>query len=214
MGGRTGPIAIRLRLQLKPTSAGGRSSPVAGRGIYRPHLRVDNSDLLGTGLWFLEPVPPGEEGVAVALLPYDVDYSPLRIGVDCEVFEGSNRVGAAFVLEQWHTALTLHHETHRLGVAVLELVDQSMGVWRGPFLPWTGYDRVRPSFRRFADASALSAPSSDARRRYYEERDSLGLRCSTWPAEEPADASWIHIRDFGDLDEMEVEVQNLSANPV
>jgi hypothetical protein len=209
------PAAVRIQLSLLPTDAGGRSEPLSPDHQYRPHFLGDSGEFLGTGIILRDLIVPGGSGSAIALLPFEVDYSLLCVGGEYDVMEGPRSVGRAIVNEIWDYALELRLDTHSLGVCLLVLEDPGMGLWTGPFLPRPGYNRVRPIFRRFGDASDGRIDlASDARRKYYEERDSLGLRAFVWPAGEPASVAWIHICDFGDLSDLTVDIQGWQPDEV
>ena len=85
-----------------------------------------------------------------------------------------------------------------LGHSELEDIDESMGVWSGPFRPAPGYEQFRPIFRRFANAVGLTSRdpgNRDRIARYYQERDSLDLRLFDSSGQEVPTAT-IHVHDY------------------
>jgi hypothetical protein len=85
-----------------------------------------------------------------------------------------------------------------LGHSELEDIDESMGVRSGPFRPAPGYEQFRPIFRRFANAVGLTSrepANADPIARYYQERDSLGLRLFDSTGQEVPTAT-IHLHDY------------------
>ena len=85
-----------------------------------------------------------------------------------------------------------------LGHSELEDADESMGVRSGPFRPAPGYEQFRPVFRRFANAVGSTSREPDNSgevAKYYQERDSLGLRLFDSNGQEVPTAT-IHLYDY------------------
>lgn len=96
-----------------------------------------------------------------------------------------------------------------LGESDLPERDAAMGVAIGKFHPAPRYDTVRPVFLKFADAlPTSSAESADSRALvdYYQCRDALGLSIRT-ALGEAVTTEWVHIEDFGDIDDLKVSAR-------
>ena len=91
---------------MKPVQEGGRHGPFTEH--YRPHFVVAGGEWLGvTATQCPVPIAPGEEAdVEFALLYHpQVDYSPLCVGAEFAVHEGSRVVATGTVLQhRSHTA--------------------------------------------------------------------------------------------------------------
>ena len=87
---------------MKPENEGGRHAPIA-KG-YRPHFTVgDGGDWLAvTAIRCPIHVAPGEEADVEFELDYhpNVDYSPLQVGAEFAMREGSRIVATGIVLER------------------------------------------------------------------------------------------------------------------
>ena len=98
------PSQAEVWVELLPTSAGGRQSPVDfNTGIYRPHLRVGHGDMLGVKFVAgpAKAVAPGEAANATALFVFEpgVSYDDLAEGATFEIIEGVRVVGRGRVVK-------------------------------------------------------------------------------------------------------------------
>jgi hypothetical protein len=86
---------------MSPTAAGGRKQPADLRGVYRPHLRVDDGPPLGVQITsnLADEVAPGQTAVVNLLRLYEIDYSSLQAGTPFVILEGARVVGTGAVIE-------------------------------------------------------------------------------------------------------------------
>lgn len=99
-------LDARVELTFRPTSEGGRATPVLLQGfMYRPHLQVLDGTYLGVlcGLGPAQPVRPGETAECELAFVYSpgVSYDELAEGVEFKVMEGAACVGTGRVLERY-----------------------------------------------------------------------------------------------------------------
>ncbi|WP_438018875.1 hypothetical protein WMF18_07250 [Sorangium sp. So ce315] len=96
----------RVCLQFISSAVGGRATPAVLSEAYRPHFRVEDGEYLG--VQFVAggdaPAPIGVPGVPIdaqVTFPYapQVNYEPLRLGVQFQVLEGRRIVGVGVITE-------------------------------------------------------------------------------------------------------------------
>src|SRR5688572_29894338 len=94
-----------------------------------------------------------------------------------------------------------------IGKSDFEVLDASMGVAQGVFVPSLDYREVQPVFRLYAQAGISMADQDDAKlSEYYRARDGLDLSVTS-PDGEQIPTDCIHITDYSEeIGEMEVAV--------
>jgi len=95
-----------------------------------------------------------------------------------------------------------------VGWSELPTHDAETGVAWGVFKPGSAYELVRPTFRKFTNAlpeTSSGTPNERELASYYAERDTLGMSLHRQDDTE-IPISYIHLADFGDLEDIEIEV--------
>ena|SRR5256885_14463663 len=91
-------------VEFLPTTSGGRKAPaILNIGIYRPHLRVGNGEMLGV-VFIAGPrtaVAPGSSANATVQFMYEstISYRDLAEGASFEILEGPFVVGRGRVVK-------------------------------------------------------------------------------------------------------------------
>jgi hypothetical protein len=85
--------SVHARITLLATGAGGRKSGIDASQGYRPHVRVDDGEMLGVEVVGGDrSIAPGASAVVDLELLYDIDYSSLSPGATFSIVEGLRRV--------------------------------------------------------------------------------------------------------------------------
>ena len=94
-----------------------------------------------------------------------------------------------------------------IGESALEVIDPSMGILNGVFIPGPAYRDVEPVFRLFREAGTSVADMDEEKMRaYFDARDALGLSLVAENGQ-PLSVNTIHIDDYAEeLGEYEVTV--------
>ncbi|MCA9233106.1 MAG: hypothetical protein KDA57_20840 [Planctomycetales bacterium] len=89
---------MEARVRMLGPERGGRSEPCLFIG-YRPHLSVQEGEMLGVEFTSVPPNPTPDVQLDVRFrLPYAVDYSSLAPGAEFKILEGARVVGFGTVV--------------------------------------------------------------------------------------------------------------------
>lgn len=87
------------------------------------------------------------------------------------------------------------YDDEPIGRIVNPKADLSMGVVQGPFMPFDSYERVRATFRLFAETSLAEHDTTEALERYYQDLDALHLSVTTSDGL-PIPTASVHVEDY------------------